>query len=83
MDKFIQNSGIKKVLFERFLEEFKEYEQDIEIKKVRDKFLDAYSLWLKQDTRRNKLKVLCLALKLSAIDGDFKISALFKKKAVN
>jgi len=84
MKRFIQEpQEIKENTFEAFIKEFKEYENKLKVKSLRDKFLDAYSTWLKDDSRKNKLKVLRLAIKLNSIDKEFKISSLFKKKALS
>ncbi len=79
MDKYIQKPKVK---FDFFLKGFQEYEKQIKIKELRNKFLDAYLIWLKDKSRKSKLEVLRCALKLDAIDENFKISELFKNESV-
>lgn len=79
MSKFTQSPNTNKKNFKAFLKGFRKYEKEKRIKKLRDKFLDAYSLWLKNATRKNKLKVLNHAIKLDKIDDYFHISNLFSE----
>lgn len=81
MSRFTQKSDINKERFKAFLKGFREYEKEKRIKKLRDKFLDAYSIWLKKSSRKNKLKVLNYAIKLDKIDKHFQISNLFNKSS--
>jgi hypothetical protein len=77
------NKDYNIINFEEFLKQFKKYEKEMHIKVLRDKFLDAYSFWLKNTSKANKLTVLHSALKLASVDKSFKITELFKRKTTN
>lgn len=73
----IYRDKIKDAIWSEFLIEFRGYELKNQIEKIRDKFLDVYSIWLKARDEDSKLNVIRIAIQLGSIDKDFDISKLF------
>ncbi|MDD5614135.1 MAG: hypothetical protein PHQ54_03575 [Candidatus Omnitrophica bacterium] len=78
--KLLPNNENSEGKFEEFLEGFREYEKDILASKAQDAFLDAYSLWLKTKSLKDKLEAIKLGMRFEALNPAFSLANIFPLK---